>query len=128
MLKDYFNSVISVLDDEKTVEKKIKKYGFSGAMKTLEDHKKYGADVEVDISCQYLKFFMEDKEKMEGIVKDYKEGKVGTGFVKGELAKCVNKFLGEYQKRRLEVSDSDIEEFMKIRRIRRKNKLNHDRI
>ena len=38
---------------------KINKYSFSGGGGdgTLEQHKKFGGNVEKDIPCQYLKFF-----------------------------------------------------------------------
>ena len=33
----------------------------------MEDHRKYGGDVTVDIAYQYLTFFLEDDEKLAQI-------------------------------------------------------------
>ena len=45
----------------------VNKYAFSGGRDTVEDHQKYGGDVTVDISYQYLTFFLEDDEKLAQI-------------------------------------------------------------
>ena len=45
----------------------INKYAFSGGRDTVEDHRKYGGDVTVDIAYQYLTFFLEDDEKLAQI-------------------------------------------------------------
>jgi len=45
----------------------INKYAFSGGRDTIEEHKKLGGDVEVDIPYKYLTFFLEDDEKLERI-------------------------------------------------------------
>ena len=45
----------------------MNKYAFSGGRDTLEDHRKYGGDVTVDIAYQYLTFFLEDDEKLAQI-------------------------------------------------------------
>ena len=45
----------------------VNKYAFSGGRDTVEDHRKYGGDVTVDIAYQYLTFFLEDDEKLAQI-------------------------------------------------------------
>ena len=45
----------------------VNKYAFSGGCDTVEDHRKYGGDVTVDIAYQYLTFFLEDDEKLAQI-------------------------------------------------------------
>lgn len=45
----------------------MNKYAFSGGRDTVEDHRKYGGDVTVDIAYQYLTFFLEDDEKLAQI-------------------------------------------------------------
>ena len=61
------NSTIFLTDTPKQIEKKIKSNAFSGGGKTLEDHKQFGANLEVDIAYQYLKFFLEDDDKLNDI-------------------------------------------------------------
>ena len=45
----------------------MNKYAFSGGGATTEEHRKNGGNCEVDISYQYLTFFLEDDEKLEKI-------------------------------------------------------------
>lgn len=45
----------------------VNKYAFSGGRDTVEDHRKYGGDITVDIAYQYLTFFLEDDEKLAQI-------------------------------------------------------------
>ena len=45
----------------------INRYAFSGGGATVEEHKEKGGDCDVDISYQYLTFFMEDDERLEEI-------------------------------------------------------------
>ncbi len=47
----------------------MNKHAFSGGRETLEDHRKYGGDCEVDVSYQYLRFLLDDDEKLEKIRK-----------------------------------------------------------
>lgn len=48
---------------------KINKYAYSGGGTTEEEHRKKGGDCSIDISYQYLTFFMEDDERLEKIRK-----------------------------------------------------------
>ncbi|KAG8410803.1 tryptophan--tRNA ligase [Metarhizium acridum] len=52
-------SSILLRDSPKQILKKITKYAFSGGQETLEDHRAKGGDPEVDVSYQYLRFFLE---------------------------------------------------------------------
>ena len=45
----------------------INKYAFSGGRDTKEEHQKYGGDTTVDVSYQYLTFFLDDDDKLEHI-------------------------------------------------------------
>ena len=45
----------------------INRYAFSGGGSTVEEHKEKGGDCDVDISYQYLTFFMEDDERLAEI-------------------------------------------------------------
>ncbi|MEM3074888.1 MAG: tryptophan--tRNA ligase [Candidatus Pacearchaeota archaeon] len=88
-------------DNEREVEKKIKKYAFSGGQATLEEHRKKGGNPNKDVSFQYLKiFFEENDKKLEEIEKNYKTGKMTTGELKEYTIKKINNFLKEHQKRK----------------------------
>jgi len=45
----------------------IKTHAFSGGRATKEEHERLGADIDVDVSYQYLRFFMEDDEELEKV-------------------------------------------------------------
>ena len=47
--------------------------------------RQFGADVSVDVSCEWLSFFLESDERLEQILKDYGSGAMLTGEVKKEL-------------------------------------------
>lgn len=53
----------------KTCLFQVNKYAFSGGRDTIEEHRKLGGNCSVDTSYQYLKFFLEDDEKLEQIRK-----------------------------------------------------------
>jgi len=93
--------VIFLSDTEKEVEKKIKKYAFSGGRDTLEEHRKLGGNPEIDVSFQYLKmFFEEDDKKLKQIEEDYKSGKLLSGELKEYAIKKINTFLKEHQEKK----------------------------
>jgi hypothetical protein len=43
--------------------------------------RQFGANVEVDVSCEWLKFFLEDDARLEQILADYASGAMLTGEV-----------------------------------------------
>ncbi len=52
-------SSILLRDTPKQISKKIREYAFSGGQETLEEHRAKGGDPDVDVSYQYLRFFLE---------------------------------------------------------------------
>lgn len=54
------NSAVFLTDTPQQIEKKIKKFAFSGGGATLEEHREKGANLEVDVPFIYLGFFLED--------------------------------------------------------------------
>jgi tryptophanyl-tRNA synthetase len=92
---------IYTTDSPEDIERKIRKYAFSGGRDSAEEHRKKGGNPEVDVSFQYLRFLFEpDDEKLGKIYDDYKSGKLLTGELKGYLIKKINAFLKEHQRRR----------------------------
>lgn len=66
----------------------------------------------VDISYQYLRFFLEDDEKLKEIAEKYSTGKMLTGEIKKELIKVVQKFVGDHQEARKKITMEVIEQFL----------------
>lgn len=60
-------SSILLTDTPKQVKDKVNKYAFSGGRQTVEEHRQFGADLDIDVSYQYLTFFLDDDEKLEEI-------------------------------------------------------------
>jgi len=61
------NSSILLTDTPADVKRKINKYAFSGGGATVEEHKKNGANLDIDVPYQYLRFFLEDDDKLNEI-------------------------------------------------------------
>lgn len=60
-------SSIYLDDTPNQIKNKINKYAFSGGQSTIEEHRKLGADLDVDVSYQYLSYFLDDDFKLEKI-------------------------------------------------------------
>lgn len=94
-------SFISVGESEKEVEKKIKKYAFSGGKDTLEEHRKHGGNPDIDVSFLYLKYLFEtDDKKLAEIEKKYRSGIMLSSELKNYTIEKINSFLKEHQKKR----------------------------
>jgi tryptophanyl-tRNA synthetase len=61
------NSSIYMSDKLAQIKKKVTSHAFSGGQETVEEHRRLGGDTEVDVSYQYLTFFLEDDEELERI-------------------------------------------------------------
>lgn len=61
------NSAIFLTDTPKQIKNKINKHAFSGGQVTVEEHRKFGGNCEIDTSYQWLRFFLEDDDKLEKI-------------------------------------------------------------
>lgn len=112
------NSSIFVTDTDQQIKEKINKYAFSGGGATVEEHKAKGGNCEIDVSYQYLTFFMEDDKRLEEIRKTYASGELMTGSLKMELIDILQKLVGEHRKRRAEVTDDMVRQFMKPRKLK----------
>ncbi len=60
-------SAIMVTDTPKEIKSKVNKYAFSGGQALAEDQRRLGANIEVDVAYQYLRFFLEDDEELERV-------------------------------------------------------------
>jgi len=94
------DSAIFLTDTPEEVDRKIKKYAFSGGQDTIEKHRKFGGNPDIDVSYQWLTFLEEDDKKLRQIHDDYKSGKLLTSELKEILIQKINKFLKEHHKNR----------------------------
>lgn len=112
------NSSIFLTDTDKQIKNKINKYAFSGGGATVEEHKEKGGNCDVDVSYQYLTFFMEDDERLAQIRKDYTSGELLTGYLKKELIEILQKIVGEHRKLRATVTEDLVKQFMTPRKLK----------
>jgi hypothetical protein len=103
---------VFLTDTAKDVHDKITKYAFSGAPQTLKELQEQGANTDLDVSYQYLRFFMEDDVELERIRVEYSAGRINTSVVKGALIKVLQDILKKHQSTRKGVDDQEIAYFM----------------
>ncbi|XP_071962099.1 tryptophan--tRNA ligase, cytoplasmic-like [Antedon mediterranea] len=112
------NSSIFLTDTKNQIKNKINKYAFSGGCATIEEHREKGGDCDVDISYQYLTFFLEDDEQLEKIKQDYTSGKMLTGEIKKVLIEVLQEVVATHQENRKLVTPEIIKEFMTPRKLK----------
>lgn len=110
-------STVFLTDTPERIAKVIKRHAFSGGGDTLEAQRTNGANLDVDVSYQWLRFFCDDDARLEQVARDYRSGAMLTGEVKQLLATVLSEFATEHQKRRARVTDDDIEFVMSRRRL-----------
>ncbi len=104
-------TAIYTTDLPEAIEKKVKKYAFSGGAASVEEHRKHGGNPGVDISYQWLTFFEEDDAKLKKVHDDYVSGKLLSGELKLLLVEKLQSFLKEHQRRR-ESAKKTIDKFI----------------
>mmetsp|Transcript_20905 Transcript_20905/g.54332 ORF Transcript_20905/g.54332 Transcript_20905/m.54332 type:complete len:649 (+) Transcript_20905:266-2212(+) len=105
-------TTIFLTDTAEKVHDVIHKYAFSGAPQTLAEHREKGADLDKDISYQYLRFFMADDSKLKDIGDKYSSGKMLTADVKNELVGVLQKVVQDHKDAKAKVTDDEIAYFM----------------
>mmetsp|Transcript_13118 Transcript_13118/g.35335 ORF Transcript_13118/g.35335 Transcript_13118/m.35335 type:complete len:417 (-) Transcript_13118:772-2022(-) len=112
------NSAIYVSDSAAQIKKKVNKYAFSGGRATVEEHREFGGNCDVDIPYRYLSFFLPDDERLARIQADYTSGKMLTGEIKQELISLLQEMIASHQNARAQVTEDVIDEFMRIRPLK----------
>ncbi|KAF3781006.1 Tryptophan--tRNA ligase [Nymphaea thermarum] len=122
----------------------VNKYAFSGGQDSIENHRKYGANLEmsydamciismsldcgvllpmqardvamrVDIPIKYLGFFLDDDAELESIRREYEAGRMLTGEVKKRLIEVLSELVERHQRARSAVSEEMVDAFMAVR-------------
>merc|ERR1711972_215149 len=116
------NSAVYLTDSPELIETKVMKYAFSGGQDTAKEQKEKGADLDKDVSYQWLRFFLEDDEELEKIGKSYGSGQGdywNTGSVKKRLIEELQKMVKAHQERRAKISDDEVREWMAVEKLER---------
>ncbi|XP_064601597.1 tryptophan--tRNA ligase, cytoplasmic-like isoform X2 [Liolophura sinensis] len=111
------NSSIFLTDTNNQIKNKINKYAFSGGGATVEEHKEKGGNCDVDVSYQYLTFFMEDDAKLAEIKKTYTSGELLTGYLKKELIGILQPLVAAHRERRQKITEEEVTQFMTPRKL-----------
>ncbi|KAI9101208.1 hypothetical protein DFS34DRAFT_578462 [Phlyctochytrium arcticum] len=105
------NSAIYLTDSANVIKNKINKYAFSGGRDTVEEHRNLGGNCDVDVAFQYLRFFLNDDEELEGIQKAYSSGEMLTGELKKRCIEVIQAIVQETQERRKALTQETIDLF-----------------
>lgn len=89
-------TAIFLTDTPNDVKEKILKHAFSGGGVTKKEHQEKGANLDVDIPYHYLRFFLEDDQRLEEIRVNYGKGIMMTSEIKKEITNVLNNLLGEH--------------------------------
>lgn len=111
------NSAVFLTDTHKQIKDKINKHAFSGGQETLELQRQLGANLDVDVSYEWLSFFLDDDERLAQIGREYASGAMLTGEVKKELIGVLQQLVGEHQERRKLVTDEVVAAYMAVRAL-----------
>lgn len=95
-------------DDEKTIQKKVKR-AFSGGKETIEAHRKHGGNPDIDMAYQYLDLFFLDEKESARIRAAYEKGEILSGEMKELLAEALVKFTKDFQDKVKKTSDKTVE-------------------
>ncbi|KAL1914368.1 uncharacterized protein VTP21DRAFT_8948 [Calcarisporiella thermophila] len=106
------NSAIYLSDTPNQIKNKINRYAFSGGGDTAELHRLHGGNPDVDVPYQYISFFLDDDTELKRLYDEYKAGTLLTGEMKQICIKLVQKFVGDFQKRKEAVTDEMVKMFM----------------
>ncbi|XP_075508437.1 tryptophan--tRNA ligase, cytoplasmic-like [Primulina tabacum] len=109
------NSAIYVTDSAKDIKNKVNRYAFSGGQDSIENHRKFGANLEVDIPIKYLGFFLDDDAELEHIRTEYGAGRMLTGEVKQRLIEVLTEIVENHRSARAAVTDEMVDAFMAVR-------------
>eukprot|EP01018_Ginkgo_biloba_P014987 Gb_01767 [translate_table: standard] len=108
-------SAIYVTDSAKDIKNKVNRYAFSGGGDTIENHRKFGANLEVDVPVKYLSFFLENDAELDHIKQEYGAGRMLTGEVKKRLVEVLTELVERHRKTRAAVTDEMVDAFMAVR-------------
>ena len=106
-------SYIALTDTPKEARQKIMKYAFSGGGNSVEEHRKKGGNIKVDIAYHMLFYMFEpDDKRLARIREDYESGRMLTGELKQILVEKLTDFLEKHQDAREKAKDR-VDDFLK---------------
>ena len=97
------DSAVFLTDSDDEIRRKIMTHAFSGGRETAKLQRELGADLDIDVAYQWLRFFLEDDEELDAIGKSYGSGQGpywNTAAVKERLVVELQKLVRAHKARR----------------------------
>jgi tryptophanyl-tRNA synthetase len=107
------SNTIFLSDNLQIIKNKINKHAFSGGggNGSLEDHKKYGGNPDLDVCYQYLTYLLESDDELLALKEGFINGTVLCGDLKKLTIQKIFELLQPIQKLRSELTNELINEF-----------------
>ena len=107
-------------DKAEITRQKIMKHSFSGGGGdgTLEQHKKFGGNPDVDIAYQYLRYFESSDQELKRIHDAFKSGEMSCGEIKKIMAEKIIAKIEEVQTNRAKVTDEILKDFYSYKKMK----------
>lgn len=112
-----FNSAIFLTDTPKQIKTKVNKHAFSGGRVTVEEHREFGGNTDIDVSFQLLTFFLEDDDELEKIRVAYSSGEMLSGEIKKRAVDVLQPIVAEHQENRKKITEDILQLFMTPRKL-----------
>ena len=114
------NSAVFLTDSAEAIKEKITTHAFSGGRMTKAEQEELGADLEADVSYQWLTFFLDDDEELARIRDSYGSGKGefwSTTLVKARLIQLLQEMVQKHQEARAVVTMEEVRSWMEVREL-----------
>ncbi|KAJ3105314.1 tryptophan--tRNA ligase [Phlyctochytrium planicorne] len=108
-------TAIYIHDTPAQIKNKINRHAFSGGGDTAELHRLNGGNPDVDVSFQWLRFFLDDDAELGQIEKTYRSGELSTADLKKRCIEVLTAIIVKIQENRKKITDEDVKEFMEPR-------------
>jgi len=111
------DSTLFLNDPEKVLRDKVMKHCFSGGggNGTLEDHKKFGGNPDVDIAYQYLRYFENNDEVLKDIHDKFKKGEMTCYEIKKIMVDRLMPIIDNVKLNREKVTQEVLNDFYKMK-------------
>lgn len=76
-----------------------------------------GADTDIDVSYQLLRFFLPDDDQLETVRLSYSKGEMLSGEIKKLAIETLQPIVAEHQEKRKIVTDEILDQFMALRKL-----------
>lgn len=111
------NSAVFLSDTAKQIKTKVNKHAFSGGRVTVEEHREFGGDTNVDVPYHLLKFLQPSDEELDKIRTTYSSGELLSGEIKKHAIDCIQEIVSAHQERKKAVTEKIVDQFMTPRQI-----------